>query len=367
MLARALALAGQALYITSPNPRVGCILTDPQGQVLGQGHTQPAGQSHAEIMALRDAQSQGRSLRGATAYVTLEPCAHHGRTGPCADALLAAGIARVVACSTDPNPQVAGAGFARLRAGGVTVSVLPPDHALAQQARELNIGFFSRMLRGRPWVRLKLAASLDGRTALPNGASQWITDAPARADGHAWRARACAILTGMGTVRADNPRLTVRAVATPRQPMAVLIDSRLEVDPNAALFEAPRANLVYAAVKNDAKESALRARGVTVLHVPETGRAKVDLHAMLRDLGARQINELHVEAGHLLSGSLLRAGVVDELLVYQAPLLLDQGAGMVALGTLTELTQGLRLQYHAVERIGPDLRLILRPAQAAAF
>src|SRR5450830_1052805 len=245
---QALLLAKQSLYITSPNPRVGCVITAADGSILGLGHTQQAGGPHAEVMALRDAQAKGHSVQGGTAYVTLEPCSHFGRTGPCCDALIAAGIKKVIATNTDPNPQVAGQGFARLRGAGVDVEVLPADHPLAIQARELNIGFFSRMVRKKPWVRMKIAASLDGQTALNNGVSQWITSSAARSDGHAWRARACALLTGIGTVLADNPSLNVREVETPRQPQMVIIDSRLETPLNAALFATQRRCLIYFAV-----------------------------------------------------------------------------------------------------------------------
>ena len=243
LMQQALALAAQALTLSSPNPRVGCVIATAEGRVLGEGFTQRAGGAHAEVMALRDAQARGQEVRGATAWVTLEPCAHQGRTGPCCDALAAAGVARVVAALEDPNPLVAGQGFARLRAAGVAVEVGPG----AEAARELNLGFFSRMQRGRPWVRAKVAASLDGLTALPDGQSQWITGAAARADGHAWRARACAVLTGVGTVLADDARLDVRAVATQRQPQVLVLDSHLRTPPNASLFIADRACYIYAA------------------------------------------------------------------------------------------------------------------------
>jgi len=363
---RALALATQSLLLTCPNPRVGCVIADASGSILGQGHTQRAGQAHAEIMALRDAQAQGHAVQGATAYVTLEPCAHHGRTGPCCDALIEAGIGKVVASNTDPNPLVAGQGFVRLRDAGVQVEVLPPDHPLALASRELNIGFFSRMVRQTPWVRMKLAASLDGQTALQNGVSQWITSPEARADGHAWRARACAVLTGIGTVLADNPRLDVRLVDTPRQPTLVLVDSLLQTPPDAALFIAGRACIVYAAVQNDTKKSALEARGATVVYLPGATpgtQAKVDLAAMLRDLARREVNELHVEAGHKLNGSLIRAGLVDEFLVYLAPKLLGQGQGMTNLGPLTALGEAVDLTFESCERVGPDLRLLARSRQ----
>lgn len=310
-------------------------------------------------MALRDAQERGHSVAGATAYVTLEPCSHQGRTGPCCDALIAAGIKKVVASLTDPNPKVGGQGFERLRAAGIEVEVGPG----AAESRELNIGFFSRMVRGTPWVRMKMAASLDGQTALENGTSQWITSAPARADGHAWRARACAVLTGIGTVLEDNPRLDVREVDTPRQPQLVVVDSRLETPLDAHLFIAGRAINIYAAVPDDAKKAALEARGARVVYCP--GRqpgteGKVDLAAMLRDLATREINEVHVEAGHKLNGSLVREGLVDEFLLYLAPKLLGAGRGMVNIGPLAELSQAIELEFRETAMIGPDLRILAR-------
>lgn len=359
----ALALARSGLLLTNPNPRVGCVIVDPDGHPIGVGHTQRAGGPHAEVMALRDARAQGHSTAGATAYVTLEPCSHQGRTGPCCDALIAAGIKRVVATNTDPNPLVAGQGFARLRAAGVEVEVLPPAHPLAIASRELNIGFFSRMVRKTPWVRMKMAASLDGRTALDNGVSQWITSAAARTDGHAWRARACAVLTGIGTVLDDNPRLDVRLVDTPRQPHVVVVDSQMQTPLDAPLFIAGRRVFIYAAALNDAKKAALEARGATVIHcpgpTPETAH-KVNLAAMLRDLANREVNELHVEAGHKLNGSLLRDGLVDEVLLYLAPKLLGQGLGLANLGPFTELTQAVQLAFQSVEMLGPDVRVLAR-------
>ncbi len=351
----ALALARESLYRSSPNPHVGCVITAADGRVLGQGSTQAAGSAHAEVMALRDAQARGHDVHGATAWVTLEPCAHTGRTGPCCDALTEAGIGRVVASLVDPNPRVAGQGLARLRAAGITVETGPGAH----ESRELNIGFFSRMARGTPWVRMKVAASLDGTTALDNGQSQWITSELARTDGHAWRARACAILTGIGTVLEDDPRLDVRLVDSPRQPVVVVVDSRLELPPSARLFQPGRPVWVYTAVQDAPKRSALEARGATVIPLPGAG-GKVDLAAMLRDLGQREINELHVEAGHKLNGSLVREGLADEFLVYLAPALLGTGRGMAALGPLTDLAQGQRLEFTEVERVGPDLRILAR-------
>jgi diaminohydroxyphosphoribosylaminopyrimidine deaminase/5-amino-6-(5-phosphoribosylamino)uracil reductase len=363
MIDLALRLAQQAIGTSEPNPRVGCVLTDAGGREIGAGHTQQAGGPHAEIMALRDAQARGHDVRGATAYVTLEPCAHHGRTGPCCDALVAAGIARVVASLTDPNPLVSGQGFARLRAAGIAVEVGPG----AEESRELNIGFFSRMVRARPWVRMKIAASLDGQTALANGRSQWITGEAARADGHAWRARAGAVLTGLGTVLEDDPRLDVRLAPVQRQPPLVVIDSRLQTPPQAALFSvADRPVWIYASEDQPAAAAALQARGATVLPMPGPG-GKVDLAAMLQDLAARGVNELHVEAGFKLNGSLVREGLVDEFLVYLAPRLLGPGQGMVNIGPLSELAQGVALEFTDVERVGADLRLLARVPGRAAF
>ncbi|MES2634639.1 MAG: bifunctional diaminohydroxyphosphoribosylaminopyrimidine deaminase/5-amino-6-(5-phosphoribosylamino)uracil reductase RibD [Pseudomonadota bacterium] len=353
---RAIALARCAIGLTEPNPRVGCVIVSPDGkQVLGEGHTQEAGGPHAEVMALRDAAARGNSVSGATAYVTLEPCSHHGRTPPCCDALVQAGVSRVVASLADPNPQVAGQGFARLRAAGIAVEIGP----CANESRELNIGFFSRMERGLPWVRLKIAASLDGRTALDNGASQWITGAQARADGHAWRARGGAILTGIGTVAADNPRLDVRLASVAHQPPIVIVDSQLQLALDANVFIEGRPVLVYAGDSETSRRSALEARGATVVVLPNA-RGKVDLAAMLRDLAARGVNELHVEAGHKLNGSLVREGLVDEFLLYLAPKLLGHGQPMADFGPLTELTQALQLSFHDTKLIGNDLRILAR-------
>jgi diaminohydroxyphosphoribosylaminopyrimidine deaminase / 5-amino-6-(5-phosphoribosylamino)uracil reductase len=362
LLAGALALAEQAIGLTDPNPRVGCIITNAQGDVLGSGHTQAAGQAHAEIMALRDVQARGHDARGATAYVTLEPCAHHGRTPPCCDALVAAGIARVVVALRDPNPLVGGHGLGRLRAAGVQTHLLPVDHPVAVAARELNIGFLSRMERGRPFVRMKIAASLDGRTALHNGVSQWITGPEARADGHAWRRRAGAVLTGIGTAKEDNPRLDVREVPTHLQPQRVLVDSRLTLFPEARLLDSPGHLWVYHAQPDaGALGQALMARGAALISLPDP-RGKVDLTAMIQDLGRRGINELHLEAGNKLNGSLLRTGLVDELLVYLAPMLMGDGRGMVDLGHLTALDQAPRYTVVDMRPVGRDIRLRLRPA-----
>jgi diaminohydroxyphosphoribosylaminopyrimidine deaminase/5-amino-6-(5-phosphoribosylamino)uracil reductase len=362
---RALGLAAQARNVTSPNPSVGCSIVRADGKVLGEGHTQRIGGPHAEVMALRDVQAKGYSTQGATAYVTLEPCSHVGRTGPCCDALISAGIKRVVATTTDPNPLVAGQGFARLRAAGIEVQILATDDPRAIQARDLNIGFFSRMIRKTPWVRMKIAASLDGKTALNNGASQWITSPEARADGHAWRARSCAVLTGIGTILQDRPKLDVRLVATPRQPHIVVIDSGLQTPTDAAIFIPGRAVFIYAATQDEKRKLALEQRGATVTYLPEvfadgTATGKVDLATMLLDLGGREINELHVEAGYRLNGSLIENGLVDELLIYLAPKLLGQGRDMANFGPLGELDQALQFDFNSTTPVGPDLRILAR-------
>jgi diaminohydroxyphosphoribosylaminopyrimidine deaminase/5-amino-6-(5-phosphoribosylamino)uracil reductase len=372
LIQQACGLAARAMYVASPNPNVGCIITSASGKILGQGHTQQAGGPHAEIMALRDAAACGNSVHGATAYVTLEPCSHHGRTGPCCDALITARIAKVIATNTDPNPLVAGQGFARLRAAGVEIEVLDPADPLAVQSRELNIGFFSRMVRKTPWVRMKIAASLDGKTALPNGASQWITGPEARIDGHAWRARSSAILTGIGTVLSDKPRLDVRLVETPRQPHLVVVDSKLETPLDSPIFIEGRKLFIYSAVIDAVKAADLTAKGAKVIYLPGlkadgTPTGKVDLADLLRDLGQREINELHVEAGHKLNGSLVREGLVDEFLVYLAPKLLGQGADIANFGPLTELSHALPLTFRSTKMVGPDLRILARVTGRDAF
>ena len=360
----ALSLASQALFVSNPNPRVGCILVSRNGTILGQGSTQRAGGPHAEVMALRDALGAGRDVRGATAYVTLEPCSHQGRTGPCCDALIEAGIGKVVASLTDPNPLVGGQGFARLAAAGVDVVVGPGS----TESRELNIGFFSRMARGIPWVRMKAAMSLDGATALANGESQWITSPAARVDGQAWRARACGVLTGIGTVLEDDPLLNVRDVATPRQPHLVIVDSRLQTPPEAKLWQVTdRFILIYTAQAENERAALLQARGAQVIALPDSN-GKVDLAAMLRDLGQRGINELHVEAGHKLNGSLIREGLVDELLLYIAPKLMGDGArGLARWGPLQALSEALTLEFKTIEPVGADLRIVARIAGRACL
>ena len=352
----ALEWAARGMYTTMPNPRVGCVIVR-DGVILGIGHTQPAGQAHAEIDALRYAAARGVEVRGATAYVTLEPCNHYGRTAPCSDALVAAGLGRVVAAMLDPNPLVAGQGLAKLRAAGIDVT----SGVMADQAYELNIGFFSRMQRSRPWVRMKAAASLDGMTALHNGQSQWITGEQARADGHAWRARACAILTGIGTVKADDPQLNVRALASPRQPRRIIVDSKLEIALHARVLQGG-ASWIVAATPAPEKVAALRSAGHDVILLPNAA-GKVDLAALMLELGRREINELHVEAGSKLNGSLIREGCVDELLVYLAPCLVGDAQGMFALPALQQLDQKIRLHFHEVTQIGEDIRVLARLTQ----
>ena len=349
----ALTWAEKAMYITTPNPRVGCVIVNTQGVLLGAGHTQIAGQAHSEIMALRDAKQQGHDVACATAFVTLEPCSHQGHTGPCCDALIQAGLARVVVAVQDPNPQVSGNGIARLRQAGIQVDV----GVLEDKARTLNLGFFKRMIQGTPWIRLKVAASLDGQTALSNGVSQWITSAAARQDGHAWRARACVVLTGIGTVLEDDPQLNVRDIDTPRQPTLVIVDSKLETPLDAKLWQTQRKVWIYCAIEDADRKSALEAKGALVTCLPNA-QGKVDLRAMQKDLGQRNINEVHIEAGFKLNGSLLAAGVVDELLVYLAPLLIGQGLGMANLGPFEALSQTLKLDIQNVTPVGGDIRLI---------
>ena len=356
----ALALAERAIGVSDPNPRVGCVVVRDR-TVVGRGHTQHAGGAHAEVMALADAAARGADVRGATVHVTLEPCVHHGRTPPCADALVATGVGRVVIALRDPNPLVSGKGAARLAAAGIAVEW---NDAAAAASRELNVGFVSRMERGRPWLRMKVAVSLDGRSALADGTSQWITGTAARADGHAWRKRAAAVLTGVGTVRDDDPRLDVRLVETVRQPLRVIVDSRLETPPTARILAPPGEVLVYAAIDDRARRSALEAHGAEVALAPSPS-GKVDLAAMVADLGRREINELHVEAGEKLNASLLAAGLVDELLVYVAPKLLGDGRGLAALPPLARLDDALGFAFVDVARIGDDLRLLLRPSALA--
>jgi len=343
---RALALAERGLFTTTPNPRVGCVIT--QGDtVVGEGWHERAGEPHAEAIALKNA---GERAQGATVYVNLEPCSHYGRTPPCAGALINARVSRVVAALRDPNRQAAGGGEA------LAAAHIRFEHGLLEdEARELNVGFLSRVMRGRPWVRLKVAATLDGRSALASGASQWITGEEARRDGHRWRARACAILTGIGTVAADDPRLSVREVQTPRQPLRVIVDSRLETPPGAKILQGPKV-LLFAARPGTPPDNA------EVVVLPNE-RGKVELPRMLEELARRGVNELHVEAGFRLNGSLVREGCVDEFLVYLNPSFLgDAAQGMLDLPAVNDLQQRLKLKILSLDRLGEDLRLVARPA-----
>lgn len=348
-MAQALHLAERGLYTTTPNPRVGCVIVK-NGKLLGEGWHERAGEPHAEVHALRTA---GSEAKGATAYVTLEPCSHHGRTPPCADALLAGGIARVVVAMQDPNPQVAGQGIARLREAGVEVECGLMESA----ASALNAGFVSRMTRGLPLVRSKIAMSLDGRTALKNGESQWITGAAARRDGHRWRARSCAVLTGIGTVLADDAQLSVRDVETARQPLRVVLDSALKIPLGARILQGGNA-LIFTAIRDENKISALEKTGAKV-EVMAAANGQVDLPGCLKNLATRGCNEVLVEAGRTLNGALLQAGLIDELVLYMAPQLLgDTARGMAQLGELTALDQRIELKWQDVRQIGNDLRIL---------
>jgi len=351
-MARALELAARGLLTTTPNPRVGCVIVR-QGEMVGEGWHARAGEPHAEVHALAMA---GERALSATAYVTLEPCSHYGRTPPCAEALVKAGVSRVVAAMEDPNPLVAGRGLARLREAGI-ITLAGVQEA---EARELNIGFISRMTRGRPWLRLKAAATLDGKTALENGVSQWITGDDARRDAHRWRARSCAVLTGIGTVRDDDPQLNVRAVPTERQPLRVVVDARLETPLNARLLDGGPV-LVAAAINDADRIAALQRRGAEVVILPDKG-GKVDLPALMRELGRRGLNEVLAESGFKLNGSLLREGCVDELILYLAPALVgDAARGLFNLPALTSLADKRALAFHDVRIVGRDLRVIARP------
>jgi diaminohydroxyphosphoribosylaminopyrimidine deaminase / 5-amino-6-(5-phosphoribosylamino)uracil reductase len=346
MMGRALSLAAKGLYTATPNPRVGCVITRNE-EIVGEGWHEKPGEPHAEVLALRAA---GERAAGASVYVNLEPCNHQGRTPPCVEALVKSKVGRVVAAMRDPNPLAAHGGEALVSAG------IAFEHGLLEdEARELNIGFVSRMTRGRPWVRLKVAATLDGRTALADGRSQWITGPEARRDGHRWRARACAVLTGIGTVTADDPRLTVRDVETPRQPLRVIVDSRLQTPENARILEGGNV-LIFSGKKGRGP------KGAEVLCLPNPEQ-KVDLPRMLEELARRGINELQVEAGFRLNGSLVREGCVDEFLAYLNPSFLgDTAQGMLELPALAALEERRRLRLLSVERLGDDLRIVARPA-----
>jgi diaminohydroxyphosphoribosylaminopyrimidine deaminase/5-amino-6-(5-phosphoribosylamino)uracil reductase len=330
---------------------VGCVIVR-DGAIVGEGWHERAGGPHAEVSALEAA---GARARGGAAYVTLEPCVHQGRTGPCTEALIASGVSRVAAAAQDPNPLVGGQGLARLREAGIASDV----GLMEEEARELNIGFASRMTRGRPWVRMKIAASLDGKTALNNGRSRWITGEAARRDGHHWRARACAVLTGIGTVRDDDPQLTVRDVTTTRQPLRVVVDSRLELPHTARVLEG--GHVLIAGARDDRSViAALREKGAEVVVIPNRA-GKVELPELMRELARREMNELHVEAGHRLNGSLVAEGLVDELVVYLAPIVLgDAARGMFELPELTDLAHRRPLTIRDVRMIGSDIRIVAR-------
>lgn len=356
MMRRALALAQNALYSSMPNPRVGCVLL--QGDnVIGEGYTQPAGQNHAEIQALKAAQTRGLSIKGATAYVTLEPCSHIGRTLPCIHSLIESGIGRVVVAMEDPNPLVCGTGLQALRDAGIHVQC----GLLEEEARELNRGFIQRMQYGKPWVRIKIAVSLDGKTALENGQSQWITSESARKDNHHWRARSCAIMSGIGTVRADDPQLDARDIDTPRQPLKVIVDSKLQITENARLLHRGLTLIASANIppEHQEKRARLQAHGVNIIELPNKN-GQVDLPALIRKLGEQAINELHVEAGSHLNGALLEAKCVDEVLIYLAPTILGAGRDMFRIAPMTSLTERYDLRFHHIEQVGKELRLLLR-------
>ncbi len=356
-MARALQLAERGLYTTDPNPRVGCVLVR-DGEVVGEGWHERAGEPHAEIHALHAA---GEQARGGTAYVTLEPCCHYGRTPPCTDALIAAGVARVVVAMPDPNPRVAGAGLTKLHAAGIAVE----SGVLAVQAEALNPGFVSRMRRQRPYVRCKLAMSLDGRTAMASGESKWITGAEARADVQRLRARSSAIVTGAGTVLADDPSLTVRldefAADGARQPLRVVLDTHLSVSASARLFREPGQTLVLTASDAKGQLAALAQAGADIVQVPAVAGG-LDLAAVMDELAAREINEVLLETGAVLAGAMLRAGLIDELIVYVAPLLMGDGArGLFHLPGLTQMDERVALEIRDVRAVGRDWRITAVP------
>jgi len=359
-MARALQLAANGLFTTGLNPRVGCVLVR-DGRLIGEGWHERAGEGHAEVMALRDAAARGHATQGATAYVTLEPCSHQGKTPPCAAALIKAGVSRVVAAMEDPNPLVAGQGFALLQAAGITVAA----PLMAVEAETLNVGFVKRMRQGKPWVRLKMAGSLDGRSALANGQSQWITGPEARADGHRFRARAQAIITGIGSLLADDPLLTVRGVAAPigqagqavalAPPLRVVVDSHLRMPTTARILQG--GCLVATASRDPIKTAALQGAGAEVICLPDA-EGRVDLTALLNDLATRGVNEAHVEAGARLSGVFLKAELVDELLLYMAPCLLGSDArGWFDGLQLTSLDQKPELKLQDLRMMGSDIRV----------
>ena len=356
-MAQALRLAAKGLFTTTPNPRVGCVLVK-GGQVVGEGWHVRAGGDHAEVVAIASSQVP---VRGATAYITLEPCSHYGRTPPCTDALIGAGIAEVVYAIPDPNPQVSGSGGQRLAEAGVRVR----SGLMADAAAALNPGFISRMVRGRPWLRVKIAATLDGRTALADGDSRWITGRPARTDVHRLRAQSCAVMTGIGTVLADDPLLNVRHVETDRQPLRVVVDNHLAFPTTAATLAEPGGVLVATANSDDDRAEAVQAAGAEVLQL-NTARGRVDLLRLLNALGERGLNEVLVEAGQNLNGALLANGLVDELIVYfNARVMGSSGRGMFALPVAETMEQAAGFVITDTRMLGPDLRVTLRPREAA--
>lgn len=360
-MARALKLAANGLYDTDPNPAVGCVIVN-GGRVVGEGWTRPAGGPHAERVALAAAAGQAR---GATAYVTLEPCSHQGRTGPCTQALIEAGVARVVAAVIDPFPPVAGQGAALLRAAGIDVEIGVNEAA----AIAINRGYFARLQRGRPWLTLKIAASLDGRTALADGRSKWITGATARADVHRGRARASAVVTGVDTLLADDPALTARPVdieAGVLQPLRVVLDSSLRTPTTAAVLAQPGRTLVFTTRGAGAAADALTAAGAEIEVVAPDAAGRCRLGDVLERLAALGVNTVWTEAGPTLSGTLVAAGLVDELVVYLAPQLLgDTARGMFAIPALKSLDERIDLELVEVRRLGSDLRVLLRPRNVA--
>ena len=362
-MGEALAEAQKALYLANPNPRVGCVIVK-DGQIIGRGHTQIVGGAHAEIQAIADAKACGKDIAGSTFYVTLEPCSHTGRTPPCVDALVAANPAKVIAAMLDPNPLVSGKGLQKLKAAGIAVQC----GLLESEAQALNRGFISRMTRGLPWVRMKIAASLDGKTALPDGQSQWITGPLARADGHHWRAQACAIVTGVGTVKEDDPSLNVREVKTERQPWRIIVDSKLDTPPNAKILNDSQDSgviIVCAGLDDSNKASKAKAfqeRGIEVITFANN-QGKVDLPKLFKYLAQeREMNEIHIESGFKLNGSMLRENCVDELLLYYAPFFMGEGIGMANIPTIPTLTNlNTRQDWRILDQsiVGTDLRLRL--------
>jgi diaminohydroxyphosphoribosylaminopyrimidine deaminase/5-amino-6-(5-phosphoribosylamino)uracil reductase len=364
-MARAIRLAERGLYTTHPNPRVGCVLVR-DGVIVGEGFHRRAGEPHAERNALAEA---GERARGATAYVTLEPCCHHGRTPPCSDGLIEARVARVVVAMTDPNPRVAGQGIAQLQAAGIRVD----QGVMTAQAQALNPGFIARMSRGRPFVRCKLAMSLDGRTAMASGESKWITGEAARLDVQRLRARSDAIITGIGTVRADDPAMNVRLSAAELpgvasddyllQPLRVVLDPDLQMSPSARMLNLPGPTLVVSTTDDESRRRALEAAGAEVIQLPRRGLG-IDLERLMEMLAQRGINEVLIESGPTLAGAAVAAGVVDQLTIYAAPILMGSDArGLLNLPALTEMKHRIDLEIEDLRMVGADLRIRVKPTR----